>query len=81
MNNIAPPAAAGGAAGAVVMLVTWGLSLAHVTVPAEVAAAMMVLATPLLHLVAVRLGLDASTDAPAAARAPAAAPPATAATQ
>jgi hypothetical protein len=79
MNNIATPAAAGGAAGAVVMLVTWGLSLAHVIVPAEVAAAMMVLATPLLHMLAVRLGLDAPDEPPAAApvvHAAPAAPPA-----
>jgi hypothetical protein len=51
-------AAAGGASGAAVVLVTWGLGLAHVTVPAEVAAAMMVLATPVLHWAAVRLGMQ-----------------------
>lgn len=62
-SNQATAAAAGGASGAAVVLITWGLGLAHVTVPAEVAAAMMVLATPILHLIAVRIGA-APTETP-----------------
>lgn len=63
-NNIATPAAAGGAAGASVVIITWALGLMHITVPAEVAAAMMVLAAPLLHLVAVRIGAEPSNPTP-----------------
>ena len=65
MKNIATPAAAGGAAGAAVVILTWALGLAHIVVPAEVATAMMVLGTPLLHMLAVRIGAEPA-DKPAA---------------
>lgn len=61
MNNTSPVAtatASGGVVGAVVMLVVWGLSLVKVTVPAEVATAMMVILTPILHTLAVKYGFD-----------------------
>jgi hypothetical protein len=57
-SSISTAGAAGGASGAAVILLVWGLSLAHVTMPAEVAAAAMMLLTPVIHYTAVRLGVE-----------------------
>lgn len=81
MNNktthagaVSTAAASGGVVGAIVVMVTWALSLAHVTVPAEVAAAAMVVLAPIVHLIAVRLGLSPdpapAPDAPASPAVP-----------
>lgn len=69
---VSTAAASGGVVGAIVVIGSWALSLAHVTVPAEVAAAAMVVLAPLVHLLAVRLGIsvDAPSDAPVAPAAP-----------
>lgn len=67
---VSTAAASGGVVGAIVVMVVWGLGLAHVTVPAEVAAALMVVLAPIVHLLAVRLGLSPdpvpTPDTPAA---------------
>jgi len=57
-SAVSTAAASGGVVGAVVVMIVWGLGLAHVTVPAEVAAALMVVLSPIVHLVAQRLGLS-----------------------
>jgi hypothetical protein len=67
-------AASGGVAGAAVVLVTWALSLAHIEVPGEVAAAMMVLIAPMLHIVALRLGVERPAPDDTAAKPVAATP-------
>jgi hypothetical protein len=59
---VATGAAASGVAGATVVIVTWLLGLAHVEVPAEVAAALLVVLTPLLHFSVVRLGIEPFVD-------------------
>jgi hypothetical protein len=71
-NNVSAAAASGGIAGAAVVIVTWGLGLANIVVPAEVAAAMMVIAAPIIHLIAQRLGLEVPAPEPAPANPPAA---------
>jgi len=48
-------AAAGGMTGAAMVVMTWALSLIHVTVPAEVALAAMTLVAPLVHVAALFL--------------------------
>lgn len=70
-SNVSAAAASGGVAGAAVVIITWGLGLANIVVPAEVAAAMMVLVAPIIHLVAVRLGLESAAPAPAPVAPPA----------
>lgn len=67
---VATAAASGGVSGAAVVILAWALSLVHITVPAEVAAALMVVATPLLHLVAVRIGAEPAVDPHAATPTP-----------
>ena len=57
VGTVSTAAASGGVTGAVVVLVSWALSLANITVPAEVAAAAMVIIAPVVHLIAVRLGV------------------------
>jgi multisubunit Na+/H+ antiporter MnhG subunit len=61
-NTIATSAASHGVVGAVAILICWILSLRGVTVPAEVAAAIMVIMSPIVHLVvlyvAKRWGVD-----------------------
>jgi hypothetical protein len=47
VNPAHTTAAAGGAAAALVTILVWGLSLAHVTVPGEVSAALAMLITAL----------------------------------
>jgi hypothetical protein len=72
----ATAAASGGVAGAAVVIITWLLSLFHLEVPAEVAAAAMVVLTPIVHLIAVRLNVgDLSEPTPAPTPAPVPAPP------
>lgn len=64
MNNtttVATANASMGAAGAAVVIVTWALSLVHVPVPAEVAAAGMILLSPLVHFVAARIAAPKPT--------------------
>ena len=58
MNNTshASAAASVGAATAVVTILVWGASLAGVQVPTEVAGALGVLLSPLVHFVGVRIG-------------------------
>lgn len=57
-TSVSSAAASGGVTGAAVVLVTWLLSLAHIEVPAEVAASLMVILAPALHLAVVRLGVE-----------------------
>ena len=59
-NPVSTAAASGGVAGAAVVIIAWALSLAHIDMPAEVAAALMVLIAPLLHLIVVRFGGQSS---------------------
>lgn len=56
----ATAAASGGVVGAIVTILIWVLSLWHVDVPAEIAAAMMVILTPCLHMFAVWIGVTIS---------------------
>ncbi len=58
---VATGAASSGVAGAAVVILTWVLGLLHVEVPAEVAAALLVVLAPLLHLSLVRLGIEPVT--------------------
>jgi hypothetical protein len=70
--------AASGASGAVVVVVIWALSLVHVAVAGEVAAALTVILAPIVHVVRPKLE-SADHSAPPAPPAPAAvARPATA---
>jgi len=55
---VATGAASSGVAGATVVILTWALGLLHVEVPAEVAAALLVVLSPALHFAVVRLGID-----------------------
>ncbi len=55
---VATGAASSGVAGAVVVILTWTLGLLHVEVPAEVAAALLVVLSPVLHFSLVRLGIE-----------------------
>ena len=57
-STVATAAASGGFSGAAVVVLTWALGLAHVNVPPEVAAAAMVLLSPIVHLIAMRLGAE-----------------------
>jgi hypothetical protein len=52
----ATAAAATGTAGAALVVASWAPGLAHITVPADVAAAIIVLASPFLHVLAVNVG-------------------------
>jgi multisubunit Na+/H+ antiporter MnhG subunit len=63
-TNVSTAAASGGVAGAAVVIICWALSLAHVVVPAEVAASFMVVTAPVLHLVALRMGVEPAPVAP-----------------
>lgn len=62
MNNSSPvatSAASGGVVGALTVLIVYVLQeFAHVTVPAEVAASLMVILTPIVHAIAVRIGAE-----------------------
>jgi hypothetical protein len=55
---VATGAASSGVAGAAVVILTWGLGLLHVQVPAEVAAALLVVLSPALHVAVVKLGIE-----------------------
>ncbi len=61
---VATGAASSGVAGALAVIVTWALGLEHIAVPAEVAAAFLVVLTPLLHYAVVRLGIEPVRAAP-----------------
>lgn len=65
-STVATAAASGGFSGAAVVVLTWALGLLHVNVPPEVAAAAMVLLSPIVHLIAMRVGAEAA-PAPAVA--------------
>lgn len=54
-STFATASASSGVAGAVAVILCWFITLAHIQVPAEVAASFMVVGAPLLHLVAMRL--------------------------
>jgi hypothetical protein len=58
-STVATAAASGGFSGAAVVVLTWALGVMHVEVPPEVAAAAMVLLSPIVHLLAMRLGVEA----------------------
>ena len=62
-SAVATGTASTGVSGAIVVILTWALGLAHVSVPGEVAAAMMMVASPLLHLVVVRIGAESTAPA------------------
>ena len=55
---VATGAASSGMAGAAVVILTWALGLLHIQVPAEVAAALLVVISPALHFAVVRLGIE-----------------------
>lgn len=58
-NPVATSAASGGVVGALTILIVYILQeAAHITVPAEVAAALMVVLSPIVHLLAVRMGIN-----------------------
>ena len=65
-SAVATGTASGGVSSAVAVLLIWLLSLAHVEVPAEVAAAFLAVLTPLVHLAVVRLGIEPAPSAPVA---------------
>lgn len=52
--TLSTSAASGGVAGAGVVVLTWVLQLLHVQLPPDVAAAMMVLAAPVVHYLVAR---------------------------
>lgn len=55
---IATGAASSGMAGATVVILTWALGLLHVEVPAEVAAALLVVLSPALHFAVMSLRIE-----------------------
>jgi hypothetical protein len=55
---VATGAASSGMAGAAVVILTWALGLLHIEVPAEVAAALLVVLSPALHFAVVQLGIE-----------------------
>ena len=62
MSNPVPAAAAsGGVVGSLVIIICYAISFAHVQVPAEISAALMVLLTPVVHVAAVKWGFDPSS--------------------
>lgn len=56
-----------GYAGAVVVLFSWALGQWHLTVPPEVSAALVMLLTPIVHLVALKIGALEKPTSPAKA--------------
>ncbi len=56
--TLSTSAASGGAAGAAIVLLQWGMGLFHVPLPADVAGAIMVLLTPMIHYVVARAGVS-----------------------
>ena len=56
-------AAASGVSGAAVVILVWALSLVRVTVPAEVAASIMVCLAPVIHMIALKMGAGEATVA------------------
>ena len=62
-NPVATSAASGGAVGALTVLIVYILQEAfHVTVPAEVAASLMVILNPIVHIVAIKTGAEPKKD-------------------
>ena len=53
--TLSTSAASGGVAGAVIVLIQWGLTFAHITLPADVAAALLVVIAPGLHWLAMKM--------------------------
>jgi hypothetical protein len=51
-QTVTSVSAAGGVSGAIVIILTWALSLGHIQVPTEVSASLVMVAAPLLHLMA-----------------------------
>lgn len=74
-SSFSTAAASGGVAGAATVIICWLISLAHVQVPAEVAASFMVVGAPLLHLVAMWLSPTALKEPTDVAADPIAAKP------
>lgn len=73
-TTVSAASASGGIIGALVVIIVWVASLFNVQVPAEVAAALMVCLTPILHVLAVRFG-PSSPDGDSNANHPTAGPP------
>ena len=69
--------ASGGVVGAIVVVISYFLTFWGIAIPAEIATALMVLLTPVLHMAAVKWGLEDMDPAPTSQAAPAAswAPP------
>ncbi len=61
--TLSTSAASGGVAGAAVVVLTWVLGLLHVALPPDVAAALMVLATPVVHYFVTRESAPAQPEA------------------
>jgi hypothetical protein len=59
--------ASGGLAGAAIVILTWVLSLFHVTLPADVAAALIVMLSAAVHAGVLKWAIDPLTPAQAAA--------------
>lgn len=54
-TSIATSTASGGLVGALVIVFTWLLSFWEIIVPAEIGVALMVIITPFVHILAVKL--------------------------
>jgi hypothetical protein len=57
-QKIAVPAMSGGVVGALVILITLTLDHFHTTVPAQGTAALMIVLSPIVHWLALRMGFD-----------------------
>lgn len=57
-QKVALPAATGGVVGALVVLITLTLDHFHIEIPAAGTASLMVVLAPIVHIAALRFGLD-----------------------
>ena len=68
-GSVASGAASSGAAGSSVVVLVWVLSLFHTPLPSDVAAALVMLIAPVVHLLITRRPANAPPTAQAAAEA------------
>ena len=64
-GSVASGAASSGAAGSAVVVMVWVLSLCHVPLPSDVAAALVMLIAPAVHLLVTRRSGSAPPATPA----------------
>lgn len=57
-TTVSNASASGGAAGALMVVIMWGLSLVNIAVPAEVASSLTVLVTVGIHFVATKFSKE-----------------------